>query len=58
MGKRLAVRAVTASHLYSPYGSVRYARGILPTDLDDDNAHWYDPLVGQFTSSDTTLAGG
>jgi RHS repeat-associated protein len=63
--------AVTATQLYSPYGAVRYASGILPTDigfthqrantttgLDDYGARWYDPLAGQFASADTTLAGG
>jgi RHS repeat-associated protein len=63
--------AVVATQLYAPYGAVRYASGILPTDfgfthqrsdatsgLDDCGARWYDPLAGQFTSADTTLAGG
>ncbi|HKS69502.1 MAG TPA: RHS repeat-associated core domain-containing protein, partial [Ktedonobacterales bacterium] len=62
---------VVATQLYAPYGAVRYASGILPTDygfthqrvdatsgLDDYGARWYDPLAGQFTSADTTLAGG
>ncbi|HEX5570137.1 MAG TPA: RHS repeat-associated core domain-containing protein, partial [Ktedonobacterales bacterium] len=62
---------VTASQLYSPYGSMRYQSGILPTDygfthqradattgLDDYGARYYDPVAGQFTSADTTLAGG
>jgi RHS repeat-associated protein len=59
---------VVASQLYSPYGSVRYQSGILPTDigfthqradatkgLDDYGARWYDPLAGQFISADTLL---
>ena len=33
---------VTATRLYGPYGGVRY----------------YDPVAGQFTSADTTLASG
>ncbi len=61
-----------ATQLYAPYGSVRYQSGTLPTDhgftgqrsdaatsgLDYDNARYYDPIAGQFTSADTTLAGG
>ncbi len=64
--------AVTATQLYAPYGNVRYQSGTLPTDqgftgqrsdastsgLDYDNARYYDPVAGQFTSADTTLAGG
>lgn len=63
--------AVTATQLYSPYGGVRYQSGTLPTDygfihqradatsgLDDYGARYYDPVAGQFTSADTTLAGG
>src|SRR5487761_572105 len=62
---------VVATQLYAPYGAVRYQQGTLPTDkgytgqradaltgLDDYNARSYDPLAGQFTSADTTLAGG
>jgi RHS repeat-associated protein len=62
---------VTASQLYAPYGSVRYRSGALPTDygytgqradattgLDYYGARYYDPLLGQFTSADTVLAGG
>src|SRR5487761_909296 len=62
---------VVATQLYAPYGAVRYQQGTLPTDkgytgqradaltgLDDYNARYYDPLAGQFTSADTTLAGG
>jgi RHS repeat-associated protein len=62
---------VTASQLYTPYGSVRYQSGALPTDygytgqrsdattgLDYYGARYYDPLLGQFTSADTLLAGG
>ena len=50
---------------------MRYQSGILPTDygfthqradaatgLDDYGARSYDPVAGQFTSADTTLAGG
>ncbi len=62
---------VTATQLYSPYGTVRYQSGTLPTDyafthqradatsgLDYYNARYYDPVAGQFSSPDTTLAGG
>ena len=65
------VVGVTASQLYAPYGGVRYASGALPTDygytrqradastgLDYYGARYYDPLLGQFTSADTLLAGG
>ena len=51
--------------------AVCYASGTLPTDyafthqradamsgLDYYNARYYDPVAGQFTSADTTLAGG
>ena len=50
---------------------MRYSTGTLPTSygytgqradaatgLDDYNARSYDPVAGQFTSADTTLAGG
>jgi RHS repeat-associated protein len=50
---------------------VRYQNGTLPTDyafthqrsdatsgLDFYGARFYDPVAGQFTSADTTLAGG
>ncbi len=64
--------AVTASQLYAPYGNVRFQSGTLPTDqgftgqrsdaatsgLDYYGARYYDPVAGQFTSADTTLAGG
>ncbi len=63
--------AVTATQLYGPYGAVRYQQGTLPTDqgftgqrsdaasgLDYYGARYYDPVAGQFTSADTTLAGG
>ncbi len=63
--------AVTATQLYGPYGAVRYQSGTLPTDqgftgqradavsgLDYYGARYYDPVAGQFTSADTTLAGG
>ena len=63
---------VTATQLYAPYGGVRYQSGTLPTDkgytgqvsdaastgLDYYGARYYDPVAGQFTSADTTLAGG
>jgi len=62
---------VSATQLYGPYGAVRYQSGTLPTDyafthqradatsgLDYYNARSYDPVAGQFTSADTTLAGG
>ena len=63
--------AVTATQLYTPYGSVRYSSGTLPTSygythqrsdatsgLDYYGARYYDPLAGEFTSADTMLAGG
>ncbi len=62
---------VTATQLYGPYGGVRYQNGSLPgtraytgqradaaTGLDYYNARYYDPIASQFTSADTTLAGG
>jgi RHS repeat-associated protein len=65
--------SVTAQQLYSPYGSVRYASGTMPsvtdhgytgqiadatTGLSYYGARYYDPTLGQFTSADTTSAGG
>jgi RHS repeat-associated protein len=65
--------SVTAQQLYSPYGSVRYASGTMPsvtdhgytgqiadatTGLSYYGARYYDPALGQFTSADTTSAGG
>jgi len=62
---------VSATQLYAPYGAVREQSGALPTSygythqrsdavsgLDYYNARYYDPLAEQFTSADTTLAGG
>jgi RHS repeat-associated protein len=56
---------VQAVQLYAPFGSVRYTDGTMPTPrnytgqlLDDasgllyDNARYYDPQVGNFTSAD------
>jgi RHS repeat-associated protein len=61
----------TASQLYAPYGGMRYQNGAMPTDygftgqrndattgLDYYGARYYDPTIGQFTSTDTMLAGG
>jgi RHS repeat-associated protein len=61
---------VTASQLFTPYGTSRYSNGTMPTDrgftgqhadavtgLDYYNARYYDPAVGQFTSADAILAG-
>lgn len=61
-----------ASTLYGPYGGVRYQSGTMPTDLgftgqhsdasssglDYYGARYYDPVIGQFASADTMLAGG
>ena len=56
---------VTATALYSPYGTTRYSTGAMPTDrsytsmtsdpsgLYYDHARYYDSGVGQFTSADT-----
>jgi len=62
---------VTASRLYTPYGSSRYTSGTFPTELgftgyradsitglNYANARYYDPAAGQFVSADTTLKGG
>jgi RHS repeat-associated protein len=59
----------TASVLYSPYGSVRYSAGTMPTSygftgqrqdavsgLDYYGARYYDPVLGQFVSADTELS--
>ncbi len=68
----LFVPPTLATQLYGPYGAVRYQSGTLPTDhgftgqrsdaatsgLDYYGARYYDPVAGQFTSADTTLAGG
>jgi RHS repeat-associated protein len=61
----------TASQLYAPYGGLRYSNGVMPTDygftgqrndattgLYYYGARYYDPTIGQFTSTDTVLAGG
>ncbi len=58
----------TASQLYAPFGGSRYASGTMPTDygftgqhgdsitgLDYYVSRYYDPVVGQFTSADSTL---
>ncbi|MBV9615556.1 MAG: hypothetical protein JO031_08875, partial [Ktedonobacteraceae bacterium] len=58
--------SIEAVQLYAPYGSVRYSDQVMPTDytftgqrLDSqtgllyDNARYYDPVSGRFTSSDT-----
>jgi RHS repeat-associated protein len=65
--------SVTAQQLYSPYGNVRYSSGQMPsvtdhgytgqiadatTGLSYYGARYYDPTLGQFTSADTTSAGG
>lgn len=60
----------TASTLFTPYGSARYANGTMPTDygftgqhgdaatgLDYYNARYFDPLAGQFASADSILPG-
>jgi RHS repeat-associated protein len=60
----------TAAQLYAPYGGVRYASGTIPTDygftgqksdaastgLDYYVSRYYDPVVGQFVSPDSTLS--
>jgi RHS repeat-associated protein len=62
---------VTASQLYGPYGQLRYSSGTMPGSLnftgqhDDTNtlgldyygSRYYDPVIGQFASADTLLAG-
>ena len=60
-----------ASQLFTPYGTGRYSSGAFPTDigftgyhtdattgLDYANSRYYDPAAGQFSSADTTEAGG
>ena len=62
---------VSASRLYTPYGSSRYSSGTFPTDqgftgyladsatgLDYANARYYDPAAGQFGSADPTSGSG
>ncbi len=62
---------VTASRLYTPYGSSRYTSGTFPTEfgftgyradtitgLNYANARYYDPAAGQFTSADPTSGSG
>ncbi|HUY79062.1 MAG TPA: RHS repeat-associated core domain-containing protein [Ktedonobacterales bacterium] len=62
---------VSASRLYTPYGSSRYASGTFPTDqgftgyrndtatgLDYANARYYDPAAGQFGSADPSGGSG
>ena len=58
--------AVQGNRAYSPYGAPLYQQGSVGTSrgftgqyadstsgLDDDNARYYDPLVGQFVSADS-----
>src|SRR5579875_3108135 len=58
--------AVQGNRAYSPYGTPLYQQGSVGTNrgftgqyadstsgLDDDNARYYDPLVGQFVSADS-----
>ena len=58
--------AVQGNRAYSPYGTPLYQQGSVGTSkgftgqyadstsgLDDDNARYYDPLVGQFVSADS-----
>ncbi len=58
--------AILGEQIYGPYGDQRYIEGTLGTDkgytgqfadavsgLDYYNAHWYDPVMGQFLSADT-----
>ena len=60
----------TASQLFTPYGSVRYSSGTMPTSfgftgqradsvtgLDYYGARYFDPVAGLFTSADTVLPG-
>jgi RHS repeat-associated protein len=63
--------AATSQQLYGPYGGLRYATGSMPmakgytgqyadvasSGLDYYNARYYDPLVGQFASADSTADG-
>ncbi len=61
---------VTAQQLFTPYGSVRYTNGTMPTSkgftgqrgdaatgLDYYNARYYDPALGQFASADSVADG-
>jgi RHS repeat-associated protein len=65
--------SVIAQQLYSPYGNVRYSSGQMSsvtdhgytgqiadvaTGLSYYGARYYDPALGEFTSADTTSAGG
>jgi RHS repeat-associated protein len=63
--------SATAAQLFAPYGSVRYSSGTMPTlygftgqrsdtasGLDYYGARYYDPVAGQFTSTDSVLPGG
>jgi RHS repeat-associated protein len=55
---------VTATALYTPYGSLRYSTGTMPTTIGFTgqrsdpsgliymHARYYDPVVGQFTTAD------
>jgi RHS repeat-associated protein len=60
---------VQGNRAYSPYGTPLYQQGSVGTSkgftgqyadstsgLDDDNARYYDPLVGQFVSADSVQA--
>jgi RHS repeat-associated protein len=63
--------AAQASQLFGPYGTVRYSSGTMPgsfgftsqqansaSGLNYDNARYYDPVAGAFTSADIMLPGG
>jgi RHS repeat-associated protein len=63
--------SATAAQLFAPYGAVRYSSGTMPTTygftgqrsdtasgLDYYGARYYDPVAGQFTSTDSVLPGG
>jgi RHS repeat-associated protein len=62
---------VQASRLYTPYGSLRYSQGTMPTDygftgqrndtttgLQYYGSRFYDPQAAQFVSADEVLPGG
>ena len=63
--------SASGTQLYSPYGTVRYSSGVMPTSkgftgqysdagstgLDYYGARYYDPSLGQFTSADTVTDG-